>query len=67
MTDVEAAKIVKAAASVLASAALELICAESGDWSMRLCGTCRVISAMTGKPSGCCRYQAEHKKKNAGE
>ena len=67
MTDVDAEKIVKAAASVLAPAGLELIYADSGDWSMRLCGTCRVISAMTGKPFGCYRYQAEHKKKNAGE
>jgi hypothetical protein len=62
--DAEAEKIVKAAACVLASAAMELIYKDSHNWSARPCGTCTAISAIIGKPFGCDRYREEHSGSN---
>ena len=59
----EANRIVKAAASLLVDAILDLLQADPHQWSKRPCPTCRPISALIGKPFGCYRYALEQQNK----
>ena len=59
MTENERQKLIKACASILFDAVIEIIYADPHQWSKRGCDTCRTISAIIGKPFGCYRYQKE--------
>jgi len=50
---------IKAAASVIAKAALELFVADKHRWSTRPCATCRSISGMIDEPFGCIKFRIE--------
>ena len=53
---VEAAQI---AVQILVKPILDLIYADSHQWSSRPCGTCRAITALAGQSFGCDRYRQE--------
>ncbi|KKL19139.1 hypothetical protein LCGC14_2468450 [marine sediment metagenome] len=59
MANVE--EVVKAAALVIARAALNLFAVDQHRWSDRPCPTCRQITAMIGEPWGCYAYQLRKK------
>ena len=61
MTDDEAKKLVRAAASVLLDAVLSIIQDDPHGWSKRPCDSCRIVSSIIGKPFGCYEYQERHK------
>ena len=48
---------IKAAALVIAKAALKLFVADQHCWSTRPCTTCRSISDMIGEPFGCIKFR----------
>ena len=52
----EADEIVQAAARVLMEAALQLIEADSHQWSTRGCQTCRAVGSLVGRSFGCYKY-----------
>lgn len=54
--------LIRAAAEVLAHAALDLVEADPHQFSNRPCATCRTVSTLTGRPFGC---QAAHARKGA--
>lgn len=57
----ETEEIIKAAANIVARAALNLFVADQHRWSDRPCATCRQISEMIGGPFGCYKYQRRNK------
>jgi len=57
----ETEEIIKAAASIVARAALGLFVADQHRWSDRPCTTCMQISEMIGAPFGCYEYQRRKK------
>lgn len=58
----DANEIVKAAARVLAKAALGLFVVDPHAWSDRPCSTCKQISDLLGEPWGCYEYQIHLKR-----
>ena len=63
MTDEEAKKIVKAAASIVIDAVIDMIQVDSHTWSNRPCQTCLAISGIIGRPFGCYKYQEDLRKR----
>jgi hypothetical protein len=57
----ETEEIIKAAASIVARAALGLFVVDQHRWSDRPCATCKQISELIGGPFGCYEYQRRKK------
>lgn len=57
--------IVRAAANVLAGAALQLIQDDPHQWSERSCQTCRAVGSIIGKPFGCYVYAQQRAEQRA--
>jgi len=54
---------IKAAARVLLDAVLSALQADPHQWSSRPCPTCRVITALVGRPFGCNLYRIQREGK----
>jgi len=59
----KAEEMIRAAAKMLMSAALQTIQADPHQWSDRPCQTCRAISSLAGQEFGCYLYQKQRKRR----
>ena len=53
--------VIRAAARILADAALDLLQADQHSWSERPCSTCLAIGTLMGRNFGCYLYAAQRR------